>query len=138
MRTLRYDNLHPLGHFPMPTEGTVTDLLFDLPYFIGFGSPFPTREQLNSLLRKGYKDEGMSGGCEWEPFELSADEYAEVARAIEQDRRLAERPVPSLRGSDKWAHDIKDGYWAWDMDEGGWVSNHDLPPRLKDIEDIPF
>ena len=73
MRTLRYNNLHPLGHFLMPAEGTVVDLLFDVPYLIGFGAPFPSHVQLNSLLQLGYEDAGMSGGCEWEPFELSGD-----------------------------------------------------------------
>lgn len=138
MRTLRYDNLHPLGHFPMPIEGTVADLLFDIPYFVGFGSPLPTHEQLNSLLRKGYDDAGMSGGCEWEPFELSLEEYTEVRHALGCDQRLAERPVPSLAGSEEWARDIKNGYRTWDMDKGGWVFNDALAPRFEDIEDIPF
>ena len=75
MRRLRYELLPSIGPCAMPVEGTVVDLLFDIPYFIGWGAPFPSRDQLNSLLRKGYRDAGMSGGCEWAPFELSADEY---------------------------------------------------------------
>src|SRR4051812_18494011 len=85
MRRLRYELLPPIGPGTMPAEGTVVDLLFDIPYLIGWGAPLPSHYQLNSLLRKGYDDAGMSGGCAWEPFELSADEYDEVVSAIKQD-----------------------------------------------------
>jgi hypothetical protein len=138
MKRLRYTVLPSVGPGEIPAEGTVVDLLFALPYFLGFGWPFPSHAQLNSLLRKGYDDAGMSGGCEWEPFELSREEYAEVRQALAHDQRLARLPVPSLEGSDERVRDIKNGYWAWDPDKGGWVSNDDLPPRLEDIEDIPF
>lgn len=138
MRRLHYTVLPGVGPGEFPEEGTVVDLLFALPYFLGFDWPFPSHDQLNSLLRTGYMNAGMSGGCEWEPFALSTEEYAEVRHAVAHDQRLAQTPVPALDGSDERVRDIKNGYWTWDMDEGGWVSNDDLPPRFEDIKDIPF
>jgi hypothetical protein len=89
VRTLRYNRLHPAGHFEMPTEGTVVDLLFDMPYMIGYGYRFPTYEELNELLATGEWDTGMGGGCEWPPFILSPAEYTEVFEQTKHDPRLA-------------------------------------------------
>jgi len=90
MRTLRYSNLHPLGHFEMPTEGTVVDLLFDMPWVLARYATVPTLDDLNELFREGSYDAGMSGGCEWEPFEIDTTEYNEIVRAIRQ------RPLAGL------------------------------------------
>lgn len=106
MRYLYYTILPGVGPGKVPADGTVVDLLFALPYFIGFGWPFPSHAQLDSLLRQGYEDAGMSGGAEWDPFELREDEYAEVVRVIAQDERLASRPVPSFQGSAAFAREI--------------------------------
>ena len=51
----------------MPTEGTVVDLLFQMPYMVGCGYRFPHYTELNRLLVGGEWDTGMSGGCEWPP-----------------------------------------------------------------------
>jgi hypothetical protein len=83
----------------VPAEGTVVDLLFHIPYLIGFDRPFPPRDGLNDLLRHGFYDAGMSGGAEWDPFELSVDEYDEVVTAIKSDPRLAKMPA-DLDGRD--------------------------------------
>jgi hypothetical protein len=101
MRVLRYIRLHPVGHFEMPTEGTVTDLLFDMPYLVGYGYRFPTYDELNRLLVSGEWDTGMGGGCEWTPFTLSPGEYAEVVESITLDSRFAGLPYP-LEGA-SWA-----------------------------------
>jgi hypothetical protein len=95
MRQLKYE-AYAIWDNSMSRKGTVVDLLFDIPYFIGWNTPFPKRDQLNRLLRKGIYDAGMSGGCEWEPFELSAGEYEELVSAIKCDKRLKETPTGSL------------------------------------------
>ena len=138
MRRLRYELLPPIGPGTMPVEGTVVELLFDIPYLIGWSAPFPSHDQLNSLLRKGYRDAGMSGGCEWAPFELSADEYDEVVSAIKRDERLQQCPTPNLEGSAEWASLARQGYWIWDMDRGEWVSNEEVAGKPGDLDDIPF
>lgn len=101
VRVLHYNRLHPAGHFEMPTEGTVVDLLFHMPYMVGYGYRFPTREELNRLLASGEWDTGMGGGAEWPPFTLGPEEYAELVAAIERDPRLAARNRP-LEG-EPWA-----------------------------------
>jgi hypothetical protein len=93
MRRLRYEILPPIGPGTMPVEGTVVDLLFDIPYLIGWSRPFPSYRELNELLRKGIVDRGMSGGCTWEPFELDREEYEEVVDAIKRDERLSKTPT---------------------------------------------
>lgn len=99
MRAVRYKLLAPVGTGKIKKEGTVVDLLFDLPYLIGWGAPIPSRTALNALFATGHYDAGMSGGCEWkQPFELSEDEYREVVEAIRQDPRLQDCPVPSVWG----------------------------------------
>jgi hypothetical protein len=87
-----------LGPGSIPTIGTVADLLCDIPYLVWWGAPLPSRAQLNSLLRTGYYDAGMSGGAEWPPFELTEDEYAEVVQALASDGRLVARPISSVEG----------------------------------------
>lgn len=90
MRYISYRTFAMVG--AVPAAGTVVDLLFHIPYLIGFGEPFPSRDALNELLREGFYDAGMSGGAEWDPFELSADEYDEVLAAVKDDPRLAQMP----------------------------------------------
>jgi hypothetical protein len=90
MRNIDYRTYAMVG--TIPATGTVADLLFHIPYLIGFGKPFPSRDALNELLSEGFYDAGMSGGAEWEPFELSVDEYEEVLMAIKGDPRLARMP----------------------------------------------
>ncbi|HEY8601504.1 MAG TPA: hypothetical protein VIL85_23960 [Thermomicrobiales bacterium] len=106
MRLLHYDRLHPAGHFAMPTEGTVIDLLFDMPYLVGYGYRFPTYEELNGLLAAGEWDTGMGGGCEWSPFTLNPAEYTEVVEQIRHEPRLAALGRP-LEG-EPWAR----GLWC--------------------------
>jgi len=131
VRRLRYT---AFGPGESPEEGTVADLLFAIPYLIGFGWPFPSHAQLNSLLRKGYADAGMSGGCEWEPFEMQVGEYDDVAHAIGGDPRLARCPTPSLQGSDSFTRCIQRGEWRWDMDRGCYIANSDQDQGLDAIE----
>ena len=96
MRRLRYDVLPPVGAETLPVEGTVIDLLVRLHHLSAWEGPlgrsFPSRDRLNRRLRKGAYDAGMSGGCEWEPFELNPEEYEEVAEAIKHDPRVLDGP----------------------------------------------
>jgi hypothetical protein len=66
--------------------------------FQPFGDVIPPRHVLNSTLRTGKCDAGMSGGCIWKPFEIAEDEYAELVeelitlpdRSITIDTRFSE------------------------------------------------
>jgi hypothetical protein len=67
MKRLRYTVLPGVGPGEFPEEGTVTDLLFAIPYFIGFSAPFPSHAQLNSLtvsreeIERRIPQEALSG-----------------------------------------------------------------------------
>src|SRR5690348_11353509 len=64
------------------TRGSVADLVRDIPYLIVAGR-IPPLAVVNEVLRRGECDAGMSGGCLWPPFELSAAEFAEVVTDLE-------------------------------------------------------
>ncbi|MCG8058533.1 MAG: hypothetical protein JAZ17_13730 [Candidatus Thiodiazotropha endolucinida] len=60
--------------------GSVADLLREIPYFLTYG--IPNQRVINSVLRKGIIDSGMSGGVEWEPFEIDEREFSEVVSSL--------------------------------------------------------
>jgi hypothetical protein len=81
MRVLEYVVLHSVGGGETAAQGTVVQLLLDIPYLIvgGFIPPLPV---LNEVVGRGIADAGMSGGCRWEPFRLSDAEFAEVVAEL--------------------------------------------------------
>lgn len=60
--------------------GSVADLLREIPYFLTYG--IPNQRVINSVLRKEIIDSGMSGGVEWEPFEIDEREFSEVVSSL--------------------------------------------------------
>jgi hypothetical protein len=91
MRTLKYYLLHPIGHRRRSTSGSVRKLVEDIPYLMM--TLIPPRSVLNSVLRKGSHDAGMSGGCEWERFELTVEEYRELVSELLNHRRRGYQSV---------------------------------------------
>lgn len=70
------------GHW---THATLSEFLFTLPYLFlldGSEQPFPPLAVLNEIFKSGKWDAGMSGGCEWKPFEISEDEYDELVQRL--------------------------------------------------------
>ncbi len=86
MRDVFYKKLAGIGPGKERKYGSVIDFLLDLPYFPL--SPAPTLATLNELFARGVLDTGMSGGCEWKPFQITADEYAEVLEELLTDPRV--------------------------------------------------
>ena len=58
-----------------------------------FVPPLPI---LNEFLQQGIVDAGMSGGCEWTPFELSESEYEELLEELltQNERHLSKANPP--------------------------------------------
>ncbi len=81
MRTIRYTVLPGIGSGEFPSSGTLTDLAREIPYLLVWGGLPPVRV-LNEILFAGTCDAGMSGGCRWEPFEVSAGEHEELAECL--------------------------------------------------------
>lgn len=69
------------------------DLVSDIPYLIFWEKIIPPYKILNDLLNSGISDAGMSGGCEWEPFTITNEEYQEL---IEEFDLLPGTPDPSI------------------------------------------
>lgn len=66
------------------SEGSVFQLLNEIPYLLIDKYILP-RVVVNSVLSKGVADSGMSGGCEWKPFELDSSEYDELLKQFREN-----------------------------------------------------
>jgi hypothetical protein len=58
-------------------RGSLADLLMAIPYFVPHSAQqlLPDLIHLNEILAMGIYDCGMSGGCEWKPFQIKQQEY---------------------------------------------------------------
>lgn len=63
----------------------MTQLVFDIPalsFALRVWKTVPPRHVLNEILRSGVSESGMSGGCEWQPFEITDEEHAELLKDL--------------------------------------------------------
>lgn len=58
-------------------RGSVADLLMSMPYLVPHSTyeTLPKLSLLNEILLTGCYDCGMSGGCEWKPFQINEQDY---------------------------------------------------------------
>jgi hypothetical protein len=87
MRVISYKKLACMGPGKERKQGTVVDLLLDIWYF-ELSDTVPSFEALNEMFAKGIRDAGMSGGCEWKPFQITHDEYREIAEDLRTRPRM--------------------------------------------------
>ena len=83
LERLQYKLLPPVGPRSFSNEGSVADLLFDIPYFF-LAKIIPPIDIVNEVLQKGVEDVGMSGGCKWKPFQLDGASYAKLTNDLRQ------------------------------------------------------
>ena len=84
--------------------GSVAALLRSMPYALSAGL-LPPLHVLNSLLRTGISDAGMSGSCEWPPFEITDEEWRELEAALasdEGDRVVYVAPADWVQTPSDW------------------------------------
>lgn len=62
--------------------GTLLIFVYDIPYF-GACGVFPPLHITNQIFSRGTSGGGMSPGADWEPFTISADEYAALVDAVQ-------------------------------------------------------
>lgn len=65
-----------------------------IPYLLGF-KLIPSRQVLNSILKLGYDDAGMSGASKWRPFQLDANKHKYLVKKLlkmEKGYRYVEPP----------------------------------------------
>ena len=85
MRDVRFKQHPGVGGEGPWTFATLADFLFALPYLFVLGSSeqaIPPKAVLNEIFKSGTWDAGMSGGCEWKPFEIAEQEYDELVQAL--------------------------------------------------------
>ena len=80
MKTVSYVVLGGMGG-EFPEQGTVADLLAAIPYLLT-ARIIPPLHVVNDLLAKGLDDAGMSGGCQWEPFQITEAEWEDLASQL--------------------------------------------------------
>jgi hypothetical protein len=66
------------------TYAQLPDFVFSLPLFMPreYEQPIPPLTVLNEIFTSGKLDAGMSGGCEWKPFEISQGQYDELVQEL--------------------------------------------------------
>jgi hypothetical protein len=99
-------------------HGTVSDLLSSVPYLLS-ARLVPPRHVVNDLLEKGGSDAGMSGGCTWDPFQITEQEWNDLV----QDLHECEFVEPP-----EWVETIDD--WnSWVM-----IFKYGYPEEFRDLE----
>jgi hypothetical protein len=98
---LKYKLLPPVGPGSFSTEGSVADLLFDIPYFF-LAKIIPPIGIVNEVLQEGVKDAGMSGGCKWKPFQLDAASYAKLTTDLKRMDFVTIQPPDWVTTQSDW------------------------------------
>ena len=77
----------PIGSSGVWKRGNLKELLLDIPgfYYVGDSHTFPSLQEVNGLLAQGVSDAGMSGACEWKPFQIFEEEYQELLLEFQTD-----------------------------------------------------
>lgn len=101
LRIVKYELLPLVGPDSSFTEGSVAELLFDIPYFF-VAKIIPPREVVNDVLQKGVVDAGMSGGCKWKPFQLDGALYAKLAADLKQMNFITIQPPDWVTTHKDW------------------------------------
>jgi hypothetical protein len=91
--------------------------LYQLYLLLGIRNPrrvFPPWSILNTFLRIGRDDHGMSGGTCWEPFEIGPWEYVEAVVALRARDAYDLTPPPGWVKSPadwhRWRYEAVEGY----------------------------
>lgn len=100
-----------MGDVETATRGSVAALLRDIPYLL-IGGLIPPLLVINGVLRKGVDDAGMSGGCRWDPFEITEAELDEVVRELEANGDRDGRPLRFEEPPDWVANSSDWGIWV--------------------------
>ena len=123
MRTISYTVLGGMGG-EFPADGTVADLLLEIPYLLT-ARIVPPLHVVNDLLAKGLDDAGMSGGCEWKPLQITQSEWEELASHLTSlpDDEACEFVQPP-----EWVQTVED-WQAWIM-----IHKYGFPDEFRVIE----
>jgi hypothetical protein len=80
-REVTYTYLHPTGGEAPNQQAQLAQFLGVMPHLFYFGY-MPPLAVVNTFLAEGVDDAGMSGGCRWEPFQISPLEYEQLIKDL--------------------------------------------------------
>lgn len=123
MRTISYIVLGGMGG-EFPKRGTVADLLLEIPYLLT-ARIIPPLHVINDLLAKGLDDAGMSGGCQWEPLQITESDWDDLVLQLKS--LPGDEACEFVRPPD-WVETVAD-WWAWIM-----IHKHGMPEEFRLIE----
>ena len=123
MRTISYIVLGGTGG-EFPERGTVADLLLEIPYLLT-ARIIPPLHVINDLLAKGLDDAGMSGGCEWEPFQIVESEWEDLASHL---KSLPDDEACEFVQPPDWVESVDD-WRAWIM-----IHKYGMPEEFRLVE----
>lgn len=81
MQTITFTRLAGMGPGTQTVSLPVHEFLIGIPHLFHFGH-VPPLPVINAFLAEGQADAGMGGGCRWQPFALTAMDYARVRAAL--------------------------------------------------------
>jgi hypothetical protein len=93
VRNVTFNVQSGLPGFEVLKTAPLTELIQDMPRLLHY-KIIPSYKVLNNLLKSGKIDAGADGGCEWPPFELSADEYNELVSELKKNNRYLNYAAP--------------------------------------------
>jgi hypothetical protein len=123
MRTVNYVVLGGMGG-EFPKQGTVADLLSAIPYLLT-ARIIPPRHVVNDLLARGRDSAGMSGGCEWEAFQIAESEWEDLASDL---RSLPDGEACEFVRPPQWVENVDD-WQAWIM-----IHKYGMPEEFRAVE----
>ena len=103
--------------------GTVSDLLLSIPYLLS-SQLVPPLHVVNDLLMKGIRDAGMSGGCTWEPFQITETDWKDLKHDLASPRsgnKEFVEPPDWVRTIDDWS--------SWVM-----IFKYGYPEEFRELE----
>jgi hypothetical protein len=134
MRTITFRPVPGVGGGTCdPVTGSIADFVRRMPYLLAGGAhprPWwvPPRAVLNNLFRVGSFDAGMSGGLQWEPFEIDESEYQQLNAGLVED---GYDPLP--RQAPAWVQELADWrIWEDELRSGISSDEHRRLRRLAD------
>lgn len=102
VKKIKYTLLAPIGDGKQDVEDDLVTFLENIQNLFYF-KYVPSREIINSALSLGVEDNGMSGGCEWEPFEITEKEYREVIDELKARDGFTFKDIPpEINSYDLW------------------------------------
>jgi hypothetical protein len=153
VRIVTYRPIPGVGGGTLPAEDARLDefLAHHVPYLLEGGAApkpwmVPPLVVLNTTFGSGLRHAGMSGGAEWEPFEIDEREYLELVEAL-RERGYEPSPtdvpvwVTTQRDWQIWADELKLGIPAdeqrrlrdaADEAERAWKESWDEAERTRD------